>query len=109
MPTYTYRNIETGEIEEHFLKLAEYDEFNKNNPQLERVIEGASISYSGTTSLISKTDNTWKEVLSKIGEQNPHSPLAQEHHRNKSIKRIRSELIVDKHAKQQRKAREKQK
>lgn len=109
MPTYNYRNIETGEIEEHFIKLAEYDKFNEDNPHLKRVIEGAAISYSGNKSLISRTDNTWKEVLSKIGEQNPHSPLAQEHHRNKSIKRIRSELIVDKHAKQQRKAREKQK
>ena len=102
MPTYNFRDIETGEIEEHLIKLADYDQFLQDNPHLQRIIEGASLSFSGTKSLINRTDNTWKEVLSKIGEQNPHSPLAQQHHRNKSIKRIKSEIIVDKHAKLQR-------
>ena len=33
---YTFLNKNTGEIEEHTMRLAEYDEFKKNNPHLER-------------------------------------------------------------------------
>lgn len=42
MPTYQFKNIETNEIEEHVMRVAELDEFKKNNPNLERYfsIEG---------------------------------------------------------------------
>ena len=33
---YTFLNKNTGEIEEHTMRLAEYDEFKTNNPHLER-------------------------------------------------------------------------
>jgi hypothetical protein len=33
---YTFLNKNTGEIEEHTMRLAEYDEFKENNPHLER-------------------------------------------------------------------------
>lgn len=42
MPTYQFKNIETNKIEEHVMRVAELDEFKKNNPNLERYfsIEG---------------------------------------------------------------------
>jgi hypothetical protein len=42
MPTYQFKNIETNEIEEHVMRVAELDEFKQNNPNLERYfsIEG---------------------------------------------------------------------
>ena len=43
MPTYTFRDKETGEKTEHLIRLADYDQFKEDNPHLERVIEGASI------------------------------------------------------------------
>lgn len=33
---YTFLNKDTNEIEEHTMRLAEYDEFKQNNPHLER-------------------------------------------------------------------------
>lgn len=33
---YTFLNKNTNEIEEHTMRLAEYDEFKENNPHLER-------------------------------------------------------------------------
>ena len=33
---YTFMNTKTGNIEEHTMRLAEYDDFKKNNPHLER-------------------------------------------------------------------------
>jgi hypothetical protein len=42
MPTYQFKNIDTNEIEEHVMRVAELDEFKQNNPNLERYfsIEG---------------------------------------------------------------------
>lgn len=39
---YTFLNKDTNEIEEHTMRLAEYDEFKENNPHLQRYfsIEG---------------------------------------------------------------------
>jgi len=36
MPTYEFLNKNTGEVEEHVLKISEYDDFKVNNPHLER-------------------------------------------------------------------------
>jgi len=33
---YTFLNLDTNEIEEHTMRLAEYDEFKENNPHLQR-------------------------------------------------------------------------
>ena len=109
MPLYTFRNKKTGKEKDYQIKLAEYDQFKKDHPELERIIEAKSFNYTSDYSSISrkaaKKDKGWGEVLSKIGEQNPHSPLAQEFHKNKSINRIKAETIVDKHVKIQEKQR----
>jgi len=36
MPTYTFKNIRTGEITEKFMKMSEKDQYMKDNPDLER-------------------------------------------------------------------------
>ena len=38
MATYTFRNKETGEIEEHKFSVHNHQEFKDNNPHLEQVI-----------------------------------------------------------------------
>lgn len=40
---YTFLNKDTNEIEEHTMRLAEYDEFKENNPHLERYFGPDSI------------------------------------------------------------------
>lgn len=111
MPIYTFKNRKTGRTKEYTIKLADYDQFKADHPELERVIDNTVYAHGITagaysaTDLAVKKDKGWGEVLAKIGEQNPHSPLAQEHHRNKSIKRIKAEQVVEKHAKKQAEAR----
>ena len=105
MPTYTFRNIDTGEIAEHVMRMSEYDAFKENNPQLQRhIAEVSHFSYGGTGDLHGKkTDNTWKEVMHKIAEQNPRSPLADNVLR-KDAKRIKTDQVIQKHAKLQQEA-----
>ena len=38
MPSYVFRDVNTGEIVEHTMKMSEYDTFKENNPNLERYI-----------------------------------------------------------------------
>jgi hypothetical protein len=93
MPFYDFKNIETGEVEEHMVSLADYDQFKKDNPHLERVLSTSAI-ISGTN-LRSKIGG-FNEVLDKIAEKNPDSPLG-EQRRRKSIKEIKTKEIVKKH------------
>ena len=104
MPTYEFVNKKTGKLEEHFMSMSAYDQFKEDNPHLERYMESAPLfSYSGGGDLSGKkTDNTWKEVMHKIAEQNPRSPLADQVLR-KSTKRIKTDQIIEKHRKRQQK------
>ena len=98
MPTYEFINKKTKKLEEHIMSMSAYDEFKKNNPHLERYIGDAPLfSYSGTGDFAGKkTDNTWKEVMHKIAEQNPRSPLAEKVLR-KDIKRVKTDRVLKKH------------
>ena len=106
MPTYEFVNTKTKKIEEHVMSIAAYDQFKADNPHLERYYSDApGFNYSGPGDLYGKkTDNTWKEVLHKIGEQNPRSPLADQYLR-KDTKRVKTDQVLEKHKKKQAAAR----
>lgn len=98
MPTYEFVNTKTKKLEEHTMSVSAYDQFKVDNPHLERYYSDAPMfSYSGGGDFAGKkTDNTWKEVMSKIAEQNPRSPLA-DNVLKKSTKRIKTDQILKKH------------
>ena len=102
MPTYEFVNKKTKKIEEHTMSISAYDSFKADNPHLERYYSDApTFSYSGTGDLAGKkTDNTWKEVMTKIAEQNPRSPLADKMLK-KSTKRVKTDQVIQKHMKKQ--------
>ena len=102
MATYEFVNTKTKKIEEHTMPMSAYDDFKAKNPHLGRYYsEPPLYSYSGMGDFAGKkTDNTWKEVMSKIAEQNPRSPLADKVLR-KDSKRIKTDQIIAKHMKKQ--------
>jgi predicted nucleic acid-binding Zn ribbon protein len=75
MPTYVFRNKETGEQFEKIMKISELDTFRNENPQLETVIQ--SVAFGDPTKLTSsrKFDTGFKEVLQRIHEKTPGSEL----------------------------------
>jgi hypothetical protein len=75
MPTYVFRNKETGEQFEKIMKISELDTFRQENPQLETVIQ--SVAFGDPTKLSStrKFDTGFKEVLQRIHEKTPGSQL----------------------------------
>jgi hypothetical protein len=104
MAIYTFKNKKTGKTKEYEMRISEYDQFKKDHPNLERVIDlvGVSLHTLGNktvTEIAAKKDPGWAEVLSKIGQQNPHTQLNQDYTRNKTAKTIKAEAVVEKHAK----------
>ena len=98
MPTYEFVNKKTGKVEEHLISISAYDSFKAENPHLERYYsEAPGFSYSGAGDMAGKkTDNTWKEVMHKIAEQNPRSPLADKVLK-KNTKRVKTDQTLKKH------------
>jgi len=75
MPTYVFRNKETGEQFEKILKMTELDSFRAENPQLETVIQAVAFGDPTKLSTTRKFDSGFKEVLQKIHERTPGSEL----------------------------------
>lgn len=98
MPTYQFRNIKTGKIIEKVLAISAYDEFKAKHPNLERYFGTApAFTFNGrTVTSGGGPDNTFKEVLSKIGEKYKGSPLDQTYNR-KTSKRVKTEQTVKRH------------
>jgi len=72
MPLYDFKNIETDELEEHMVKISEYDQFLLDNVHLQRVYtKVASISHDGGRDALSRAGEGWKEVQQKIKQGMP--------------------------------------
>jgi hypothetical protein len=61
MPTYTFRNNETGEEFDDFMSMSSLDEYLKTNPHLTTVINGAPALVSGRA--MGKPDNGFRDLL----------------------------------------------
>jgi hypothetical protein len=75
MPTYVFRNKETGEQFEKLMKISELDSFRADNPQLETVIQAVAFGDPTKLSSTRKFDTGFKEVLQRIHEKTPGSQL----------------------------------
>jgi len=65
MPTYVFRNTETEEIEEHFMKISELDQFKKDNPQLIIQLQGMNM-ISDTKTTLTRAGGDWQDHLKNI-------------------------------------------
>jgi hypothetical protein len=76
LPYYNFRDLETGEESEVFMKISELDSFKEKNPNLQQFLKGAPSLVRNSTGGI-KNDDGWKENLARIAEANPGSALAE--------------------------------
>jgi hypothetical protein len=85
MPTYTFKNNNTGEIEEYTMRIAELDKFKEDNPHLERSFSREDLPGLGDGMRMSvpgagKADSTFeKYVINRIKEQVPGNTLGKSH------------------------------
>ncbi len=95
MPTYSFRNIQTGEVEDKIMSMSSREEYLKTNPNLETIITGAPGLVKGTGDR-AKPPAGFKEVLSKISEANPTSALANDFGKKDSTS-VKVRDLVQKH------------
>lgn len=93
MPTYTFEIIETGEQYDEVMKIAEKDDYLKNNPKIKPVM---TAPHFVGDHIVKKMDGGMNETLQKIAERNPNTPLADRFSR-RSAKDIKKENIVKKY------------
>ena len=93
MPTYSFINQATGEVEDHFMSMSEVDDFKKTNPHLDQLVSAPAIV--GGVSIRNKESEGMKEVFSRIAEKNPGSNL--DSYRKKSIAEVKTKEVLNKH------------
>ena len=71
MPTYNFRNKETGEEIEISMKISELDEYKQTNPHLEQFLTSPPSLGDSIRLGIRKPDQGFREVLSKAKEAHP--------------------------------------
>ena len=69
MPTYSFRNKETGEVFDQFMGISAREQFLLDNPHLEQTLTQAPAFVGDHVTI--KKDTGFKEVLQKINERTP--------------------------------------
>lgn len=93
MPIYAFRDKNTNEEFDVMMSYTELDAYAAANPDHERVYYAPAI-VSGV-SITGKLDSGFKDVLSKISDAHPESPLA-DRHRSRSVKEVQTQRAISK-------------
>mgnify|MGYP003130116172 CR=1 FL=1 len=96
MPTYTIRNKNKNEFFDTICTWGELEEFLDNNPQCRKVITAPAI-VSGVQGRSFKTDGGFNEVMSKIADSHPNSPLADKVNKTDTIAQNKVRNVAKKH------------
>ena len=95
MPTYRFYNSKAKEEYTDLMSISEMEEFIKKKHI--KLLPPTQLNIvSSTGSIDSKTDNGWKEVLSKVSEAHPASNLASQYGK-KSVKDTQVDRVIQKH------------
>ena len=93
MPTYSFVNENTKEEFSELMSMSEREAFLSDNPNIRQLPPTQMNIVAGVGGI--RTDNGWKENLSRIAEAHPTSELASTHG-DKSAKDVKTRQVVDK-------------
>ena len=95
MPTYRFYNSKTKEEYTDVMSISEMEEFIKKK-HIKLLMPTQLNIVSSVGNIDSKTDNGWKEVLSKVSEAHPASNLAAQYGK-KSVKDTQIDKVIKTH------------
>ena len=96
MPTYSFKNNDTGAEWEEFFSIADKEDFLKENDHITQLPSLITI-VSDTGGI--RNDGGWKDNMSRIAEAHPNSPMAQTYGTSRNHKEIKTYNAITKHAK----------
>ena len=95
MPTYRFYNKKTKEEYTDLMSISEMEKFIKKKHI--KLLPPTTLNIvSSVGNIDSKTDNGWKEVLSKVSEAHPASHLANQYGK-KSVKDTQVDRVIQTH------------
>ena len=95
MPTYRFYNSKTKEEYEDLMSISEMEEFiKKKHIKLLPPTQLNIVSSTGTVD--GKTDSGWKDVMAKISEAHPKSPLA-DRYGKRTVKDTQIDRVIKQH------------
>ena len=95
MPIYTFYNKRTKKQWNDMMSISEMEEYLSKNKHIKQVLQPINI-VSGVQGMGTfKSDQGWKDNLSRIAEAHPNSPLAARYGK-KSTKKIKTEQALAK-------------
>ena len=95
MPTYRFYNSKTKTEFEDYMSISDMEKFTKKK-HISLLPPTQMNIVSSVGSVDSKTDSGFKEVLSKVSEAHPNSPLASRYGK-RSVKDTQIERVRKKH------------
>ena len=93
--TYTFENTKTGKVFDDFMSMADKETYLEQNPHIKQIINKINI-VAGVSGRSYRSDQGWKENMSRIAEAHPTSPLA-DRYGKKSIKQVKTREVIKKH------------
>ena len=100
MPIYTFYNTRTKKTFDDMMSISEMEDYLAKNKHIRQRIGSVNI-VGGVSGVSYKNDQGFKEVLSKVAEAHPTSPLGIEH-RRRGVKEVKTEQAIKKHKARQR-------
>ena len=100
MPTYTFRNMNSGKEYEKFMSNAEREIYLKTHPLITQVYVPIAIVGDHVMGVGPKVDGGFTENMQRIASAHPDSPLADKFGGSTmSHKEIKTRNVINKHAK----------
>ena len=98
MPTYRFKNMNTGEEFEEFMSMDEREKYLKTHPIIAQVPVPVAFVGDHIMGVGPKVDDGFNERMEQISNSNPGSPLAARYGTHtKTIKEIKTREVLKKH------------
>jgi len=96
MPTYRFKDHNTGKVWEELMLIAEMEKFKKKK-HIELLPPTQMNIVSGVGTIDGKTDSGWKDNLQRIAAAHPESALAERYGSGESSAKLKAKQVIKKH------------
>ena len=96
MPTYRFKDHNTGKVWEELMLIAEMEKFKKKK-HIELLPPTQMNIVSGIGTIDGKTDSGWKDNLQRIAAAHPESALAERYGSGESHAKLKAKQVIKKH------------
>ena len=99
MPTYRFRNMNTGEEFDEFMAMDEREKYLKTHSTMAQVPVPVAFVGDHIMGVGPKNDEGFKERMSQIASAHPNSHLADRYKTGESHKALKTKEVIRKHQK----------